>query len=104
MADSRDIVVSVNVIREPRGTVVQTQLIRNEPPYVKAGIVTSIVGKDGSLIYTGSGVPLNTLGVFTDLYIDTVAPNNYYQKDVNNVWVLQGSLQGASGDDGSELY
>ena len=48
-------------------------------------------------------VPLNTLGVYTDLYIDNVAPNNYYQKDVNNVWVLKGSLQGASGDDGREV-
>ena len=38
-----------------------------------------------------------------DLYIDNVAPNNYYQKDVNNVWVLKGSLQGASGDDGREV-
>ena len=46
MADSRDIIVSVNVIREPRGTVVQTQLIRNEPPYVKAGIVKSIIAHE----------------------------------------------------------
>ena len=103
MADSRDIVVSTKVIRDPRGSVIQTQLIKNEEPYVKTGIVTTIVGKDGSLIYVGSGVPLNTLGVFTDLYIDNVAPNNFYQKDATNVWVLKGSLQGESGDDGREV-
>ena len=43
MADSRDIVVSVNVIRQPNGVVVQTQAIKNEPPYVKTGIATTIV-------------------------------------------------------------
>ena len=103
MADSRDIVVSVNVIRQPNGVVVQTQAIKNEPPYVKTGIVTTIVGKDGSLIYTGIGVPSNELGVFTDIYIDTVAPNNFYQKNNSDVWVLKGSLQGTDGDDGREV-
>ena len=86
-----------------RDFIVQAQVIKREPPYVKAGIVTTIVGKDGSLIYTGSGVPSNELGVFTDIYIDTDTPKNFYQKDANDVWVLKGSLQGGKGDDGREV-
>lgn len=90
--------------------IVQAKVIKREPPYVKAGIVTTIVGKDGSiggkdgsLIYTGSGVPSNTLGVFTDIYIDTDTPNNFYQKDSTDVWVLKGQLKGIQGDDGREV-
>lgn len=55
-----------------------------------------IKGKDGSVIYNGSGVPANTLGVNGDLYIDNVAPNNYYEK-ISGVWVLQGHFQGEAG-------
>ena len=86
-----------------RDFIVNAQVIKREPPFVDVGIVTTIVGKDGSLIYTAAGVPSNELGVFTDIYIDTVAPNNFYQKNANNVWVLKGRLQGTDGDDGREV-
>ena len=64
-----------------RDFIVQAQVIKREAPFVQVGSVVTIVGKDGSLIYTAAGVPSNSLGVYTDLYIDTVAPNNFYQKN-----------------------
>jgi hypothetical protein len=58
-------------------------------------------GLDGSQILTGSGVPVGGLGSDGDLYIDTVAPNSYYLK-VTGSWVVQGTLQGATGSAGAD--
>ncbi|MEA3370811.1 MAG: hypothetical protein U9Q40_05670, partial [Campylobacterota bacterium] len=39
-------------------------------------------GTDGSMIYTGHGIPSNSLGVDDDIYIN-VDNNEYYQKGSN---------------------
>lgn len=47
-------------------------------------------GQRGSQIFTGSGVPSNSLGIDRDLYIDTTS-GNYYSK-IGGVWVLVGHI------------
>ncbi|SNW62030.1 Collagen-like protein [Orpheovirus IHUMI-LCC2] len=55
-------------------------------------------GSPGSQIYTGTGIPSPTLGVDSDLYIDT-ATGDYYQKQ-NGIWVPQGTFGGG----GSQIF
>lgn len=37
-------------------------------------------GTDGSIIHFGVGIPSNSLGNNGDMYIDTIAPYNFYNK------------------------
>lgn len=86
-------------------TVTQQQFDISAEQGVPAGDVLTqsvefgnfIKGKDGTIIYNGSGVPENILGVNGDFYIDNVAPNNYYEK-ISGSWVLQGHFQGEKGE------
>ena len=59
-----------------------------------------IAGADGSMIYSGTGVPSNALGKDSDLYIDIVSPSNLYQR-LSGVWVLRNQLQGLQGPAGA---
>lgn len=62
------------------------------------GLVQQIQQKSSSEIFTGNGVPSNTLGNNGDFYLDN-ASGNYYQK-VSNVWTLLGNLKGPAGPQG----
>lgn len=58
-------------------------------------------GAAGSKIYSEAGVPANTLGADSDIYINETSTNlDYYQK-VSGSWVLQGTLKGTKGDTGT---
>lgn len=46
-------------------------------------------GIPGSQIYTGTGVPSNSLGIDSDIYIAT---NGDYYKKIAGAWVLQGTI------------
>lgn len=60
---------------------------------------TGATGNPGSQIYTGNGVPSNSLGVDTDFYLNT-ATSDYYKKS-SSVWSLQGNLKGLQGNTGA---
>jgi hypothetical protein len=51
-------------------------------------------------IFTGNGVPSDTLGVDNDIYIDNVTAN-LYQKQSGH-WVLQTNIKGVKGDKGDQ--
>lgn len=50
-------------------------------------------GTPGSRWYTGSGAPSSGLGLDGDFYLDSVSPNDYYEK-ISGTWTLQGQLSG----------
>ena len=52
--------------------------------WVHIGHLKGNKGDRGSLWYTGSGTPSDTLGINDDLYVD-IATNNYYQK-ASDTW------------------
>jgi hypothetical protein len=59
-------------------------------------------GTAGSVWRSGSGAPSGALGVVGDWYLDTVAPNNFYEKTATSTYTLRGSLQGDAGAAGTD--
>ena len=61
-------------------------------------------GAPGNVLYNGSSVPSNSLGINGDYYILLVAGTgngNLYQK-VSGAWGLQGNMQGPAGGTGAQ--
>ena len=54
-------------------------------------------GEDGSKIFTGSGLPEDSLGKDGDIYIDTVTGDLYSKGDS---WKKAGNIKGSDGDQG----
>ncbi|MDE2590037.1 MAG: LamG domain-containing protein, partial [Patescibacteria group bacterium] len=63
------------------------------------GLIQQLQLKPSSEIFTGSGVPSNTLGSNGDFYLDNTS-GNYYQK-VLGTWSGQGNLKGPTGPAGA---
>lgn len=61
---------------------------------------TGPAGTAGSKWYTAAGAPGSGLGVVGDFYLDSVAPNTFYEKTDGVTWTSQGTLQGATGPTG----
>jgi hypothetical protein len=60
---------------------------------------SGVTGPTGQSFRTGSGVPLISLGINGDTYLDTVA-NNIYSKS-SGVWNLTTNIKGATGTTGA---
>jgi hypothetical protein len=61
---------------------------------------TGAAGKDGSIIYSGTGVPVNTIGVNGDYYLDKNTGNLYGPKTTGG-WGSPLVLKGTNGTNGT---
>jgi hypothetical protein len=57
-------------------------------------------GLDGSVIYTGVAAPSSSLGVKSDVFLNTLT-GDFYRMDVTGTWTLKGNIKGANGADGT---
>ena len=58
-----------------------------------------VKGKDGSIIYSGEGVPNVSVGAYGDLYIDIKTWNIYLK---GYTWTLRGNIKGDTGETGAK--
>ena len=61
---------------------------------------TGSAGANGSIWYTGTGIPLSANGSINDLYLNTTN-GDYYKKTGVSTWILQANLTGQQGLQGS---
>jgi len=69
-------------------------------PLTPTSIINGIDGTDGTIIYSGNGVPAGNLGAVGDYYID-VDTGDWYKKTGASTWTFQVNLKGATGSTGS---
>ncbi len=70
-------------------------------PLVPTSIINGADGTDGTIIYSGTGVPSGGLGVVGDFYIDTNSPYSFYKKTGATTWTFLFSTLGATGATGA---
>jgi hypothetical protein len=63
------------------------------------GIGTGTSGVDGKTWYSGSTIPLSTLGVMGDFYLN-IATSDVYKKTDASTWTYQMNLKGQQGNQG----
>jgi len=68
------------------------------PQYYVVAEALGPKGDNGSLWYTGNGIPASSLGVINDLYLDLDNSNLY--KKLEAGWTYQTNLKGEQGEDG----
>jgi hypothetical protein len=69
-----------------------------DPASVEVIPITSSSAVASSILF-GTGVPSSSLGIDTDMYIETTNYTIYYKED--GVWGSQGSIKGDTGDTGA---